>query len=78
MNKTLFPVVILAGGLQHGLRPLTRNIPKALVDINGEPFIAHQLRLLQKNGIQKVVLCARLFRRTNHGLCWRWQPIWFA
>ena len=32
-------------------------LPKALVDINGEPFIAHQLRLLHANGIRRVVLC---------------------
>ena len=53
----LFPVAILAGGLATRLRPVTETIPKALIDIQGEPFIAHQLRLLQKNGIQKVILC---------------------
>jgi NDP-sugar pyrophosphorylase family protein len=52
-----YPVVILAGGLGTRLGDLTRTIPKALVDINGEPFIAHQLRLLHSNGIRRVVLC---------------------
>jgi NDP-sugar pyrophosphorylase family protein len=51
------PVAILAGGLATRLRPLTDKIPKALVEINGEPFIAHQLRLLQRKGIRRVVLC---------------------
>jgi NDP-sugar pyrophosphorylase family protein len=51
------PVAILAGGLARRLRPLTDTIPKALVDINGEPFIAHQLRLLHSRGIRRVVLC---------------------
>jgi len=51
----MFPVVILAGGLATRLQPLT--IPKALIEINREPFIVHQLRLLQRNGIKKVVLC---------------------
>ena len=51
------PVAILAGGLASRLRPVTEKIPKALVDINGEPFIAHQLRLLQRKGIRRVVLC---------------------
>jgi len=55
--NTMFPVVILAGGLATRLRPLTETIPKALIDINGEPFIAHQLRLLRHNGIQEVTLC---------------------
>lgn len=52
------PIAILAGGLATRLRPLTEKIPKALVDINGEPFIAHQLRLLNKAGLTDVVICA--------------------
>lgn len=55
--ESTFPVVILAGGLATRLRPVTETIPKSLVEINNEPFIAHQLRLLKSNGIQKVVLC---------------------
>jgi NDP-sugar pyrophosphorylase family protein len=51
------PVAILAGGLATRLRPITERIPKALVEINGEPFISHQLRLLHERGIRRVVLC---------------------
>jgi NDP-sugar pyrophosphorylase family protein len=54
----MLPVAILAGGLATRLRPLTETIPKALVEINGEPFLAHQLRLLSRSGIDRVVLCA--------------------
>jgi len=53
----MLPVAILAGGLATRLRPLTETIPKSLVEINGEPFIHHQLRLLRANGIESVVLC---------------------
>jgi NDP-sugar pyrophosphorylase family protein len=53
----MLPVAILAGGLATRLRPLTERIPKALIEINGEPFIAHQLRLLHSRGIRRVVLC---------------------
>ncbi len=52
------PVAILAGGLATRLRPLTEKIPKALIFINQEPFVAHQLRLLHAGGIKKVVICA--------------------
>jgi len=52
-----FPVAILAGGLGTRLRPLTEKLPKALLEINGEPFIAHQLRLLRSNDIGHVVIC---------------------
>ena len=58
MSRELLPVAILAGGLATRLHPLTRMLPKALVDVNGEPFIAHQLRLLQASGIVRVVVCA--------------------
>jgi len=57
MQNKLFPVAILAGGLATRLRPLTDSKPKALIEVNGEPFLAHQLRLLRKQGIQDVVLC---------------------
>lgn len=56
-DNELFPVVILAGGLATRLHPLTTTIPKSLVEIHGEPFITHQLRLLQQNGIKKIVMC---------------------
>ena len=53
----MLPVAILAGGLATRLRPLTETIPKSLVEIDGEPFLWHQLRLLRENGIERVVLC---------------------
>lgn len=53
----MIDVAILAGGLGTRLAPITETLPKALVDINGEPFIAHQLRLLRSYGITRVVLC---------------------
>lgn len=55
---SLFPAAILAGGLGTRLHPFTEKIPKALMEINGEPFIAHQLRLLRSQGLSDVVLCA--------------------
>jgi N-acetyl-alpha-D-muramate 1-phosphate uridylyltransferase len=58
VTTTPLPVAILAGGLATRLLPLTGSIPKALLDINGEPFIAHQLRLLAETGVQRVVVCA--------------------
>ena len=53
----MLPVAILAGGLATRLRPATDTIPKALIPINNEPFVAHQLRLLKRSGIGRIVLC---------------------
>jgi N-acetyl-alpha-D-muramate 1-phosphate uridylyltransferase len=53
----MLPLAILAGGLATRLRPVTEKIPKSLVEINGEPFLAHQLRLLASRGIRQVTLC---------------------
>jgi NDP-sugar pyrophosphorylase family protein len=50
-------VAILAGGLATRLRPITETVPKSLLEVNGEPFALHQLRLLQSKGIRRVVLC---------------------
>jgi N-acetyl-alpha-D-muramate 1-phosphate uridylyltransferase len=54
----LYPVVLLAGGLATRLRPITEKIPKALVEVGGQPFIAHQLRLLHSHSIRRVVVSA--------------------
>jgi NDP-sugar pyrophosphorylase family protein len=60
LNSALNPlptVAILAGGLATRLRPLTETVPKSLLEVNGEPFAVHQLRLLQSKGIRHVVFC---------------------
>lgn len=53
----MMPMVILAGGLATRLHPITRTIPKSLVPVCGEPFLAHQLRLLREQGFGRAVLC---------------------
>ena len=39
------------------MRPITETVPKSLLELNGEPFVVHQLRLLHSKGIRRVVLC---------------------
>ena len=56
-SNPLPTVAILAGGLATRLRPITETVPKSLLEVNGEPFAVHQLRLLQSKGIRRVVFC---------------------
>jgi NDP-sugar pyrophosphorylase family protein len=51
------PICILAGGLATRLGERVRDSPKALLDVAGEPFVDHQLRLLARHGAREVVLC---------------------
>lgn len=54
---TALPVVILAGGLAKRVRPLSTDTPKALLKINGIPFVDYQMRFLCMQGIREVVMC---------------------
>lgn len=57
MRAADLPVAILAGGLATRLRPITEKVPKLLVEIAGEPFFSHQIRLLTGAGLNRLVLC---------------------
>lgn len=50
-------VCILAGGLGTRLGARVRDVPKPLLEVAGEPFLIHQLRLLAGHGVTRVVLC---------------------
>jgi NDP-sugar pyrophosphorylase family protein len=48
--------LILAGGLATRMRPMTASLPKALIPVDGRPFIDHQLAWLAAHGVTDVVL----------------------
>jgi len=50
------PVLIPAGGLAKRLKEYAKDTPKSLIDVGGEPFISHQLKLLKREGAGKVML----------------------
>ena len=52
------PVAILAGGLGTRLGTMGAGRPKALIEVGGAPFIHHQLRLLCRGGVERVVILA--------------------
>lgn len=50
-------LALLAGGVATRLRPITESVPKSLIPVAGEPFLAHQLRCLHAAGLREIVLC---------------------
>ena len=48
--------LIFAAGLGTRLRPLTNDRPKALVEIEGKPLLAHVIEKLRKAGYTEVVI----------------------
>lgn len=48
--------VILAAGLGKRIQPITNSIPKCLIEVNGKRIIHHQLDILNRLGIQDVIV----------------------
>jgi NDP-sugar pyrophosphorylase family protein len=49
--------VVLAGGLATRMRPRTLTVPKAMLEVNGRPFVEWQLEKLAGHGFTDVVMC---------------------
>lgn len=48
--------MILAGGMSTRLYPLTKQVPKPLVPVAGEPNAVHLIRYLKSYGIEKIAI----------------------
>jgi len=48
--------IILCGGLGTRLRPLTYEIPKVLIPVQGKPVLEHILDLFKREGVEEAVL----------------------
>ena len=48
--------VILAAGIGSRLRPLTNDIPKCMVEVNGVKIIEKQIKNLLKNNIKNILV----------------------
>ena len=46
--------IIIAAGPSNRLRPLTDNLPKCMLKINGKPIIQNTMDLFRKNGINDI------------------------
>jgi len=58
MQKTKAPLkaIILVGGEGTRLRPLTYDIPKAMVPVLNRPFLEHIIAYLKKYGVKDIIL----------------------
>jgi N-acetyl-alpha-D-muramate 1-phosphate uridylyltransferase len=54
---TMYPIVILCGGLATRLKPVNETIPKSLIEVAGRPFINWQLAILDSWGFSDIILC---------------------
>jgi mannose-1-phosphate guanylyltransferase len=48
--------LLLAAGLGTRLQPLTNNIPKCLIDINGKPLLEYWIIMLQRAGVYPLLV----------------------
>lgn len=53
----MLPLALLAGGLATRLGTVAARVPKSLIEVAGEPFVTHQLRMVAAHGVRDVVLC---------------------
>ena len=70
--------VILCGGRGERLRPLTEDLPKPMVVVNGRPFLHYLLEQLAEHGIKKFVLLTGYFGEKiveyfGDGSKWGWS-----
>ena len=75
---TVSQAVILCGGRGERLRPLTDEMPKPMVLVNGRPFLLYLLEQLAENGINRFVLLTgylseKIVEYFGDGSSWGWS-----
>lgn len=78
MKLSFQQAVLLCGGLGTRLRPLTDNIPKPMVLVNGKPFLHYLLDQLSGQGIKRFVLLTgylgeQILTYFGDGSAWGWE-----
>lgn len=55
-GSCLIEAIVLCGGAGTRLRPIIKNVPKPMADINGRPFMELVLDHLSARGVKRIVL----------------------
>ena len=53
--------IVLAGGFAKRMLPLTKNKPKQLLDVAGEPMLSHVLKSLEEISPERVIISVNSF-----------------
>lgn len=56
LAKRKMKAIILAAGVSKRLRPMTDNVPKCLLNLNGESILSYQLECLSKFNVDQILL----------------------
>ncbi len=56
IEEVFYVAVIMAGGEGTRLRPITENLPKPMIEINGIPLLERQVRCLANIGITRIYI----------------------
>jgi MurNAc alpha-1-phosphate uridylyltransferase len=48
--------IILSSGKGTRMMPLTKNMPKPMLEVNGEPLLAHKIKLLEDASINEIFI----------------------
>ena len=75
-NLLTSPVVVMAGGLGTRLRPLTENIPKPMLKVNGKPMLERIIERFRDLGVNEFYIsinykAAIIQNYFNNGAGWR-------
>ena len=72
-DKEMMQAMILAAGLGTRLKPLTDHVPKALVEVGGEPLLKQVIFKLKDAGFSRIIVNVHHFSEqiiqyleTNH------------
>ncbi len=62
--------VILCGGRGMRLGEHGASVPKALIEIGGQPVLWHILKLYAHHGLNDFVLCSAISAKRSNGTSW--------
>lgn len=70
--------MVLCGGRGERLRPLTNDLPKPMVEVNGRPFLFYLLDQLSFHGVKRFVLLTgylgeSIYKYFGDGSTWGWS-----